>query len=1661
MDHSSPNGERQIEGELELELREVHKKIICSETRLDLMKRLLELGLCTRDIYSFACSQADLCDTVCGLNETTIRSAMRGKIRDIIQTLKNYHRLRRKKEMELLKAMGGRSWKLLKKIKSIKESLQTVREDQRKKYEKKIAHYEMKMDRLKRSPGLDELNKAPEDRECQQSVSMDGMNKTPEGGDEERTVGMDGMNKTTEGGGMGNIPPEATVIPTLPPRNLEDFTTSSIFNAPEDLPKPIKPLGPFITSEKIKLSKGEIKLLSKDPKYSLIFPPTQMKVSIETERMAAKVRYNEKSERKKDKESQILINPDREKQEDNYRITDIEGVPIDWRKKKKENNRGISGPYTEEDEDPIYNSEELSEVLKDEKLASLYFECKDRYVHDPVNNTIDFTTRRATDYKLNKNVILPKPMDSSKELQCELRRSAYLKAFDEYQNEINEMKRISGHNSLKKLKKQELNKEKEKKKKKNGRDPINLSKEEIGALESLKERIKNGEIMVCQTDKSSRFAVLTKEQYLRSGRTHTEKDQEISWKEVKYMQGQINAHVWWLTHIFGYATKTDQSRMMKNLQNHSPEVPAMALLVKDHKKWNSASDIPVPSRPVVSGNKGVNTHLSEIISEILEPMIPDLGGGEISSTEEALYKITEVNKSLDDGSAPDAMNVLHSLIEDTMSPGNSDGHVGMDSMNKMGLRGEGNTPTPNIRSVGMNGMNKVNSGGEGNTPTPKNVDKQSVSMDGLNESDILTVETLTSLFQEGGILRGEIIGGIATDTLEEEPVIDSNRKNLKRGDIRQYFHNCIEGQDTVESMSPKYRKWCEGREQTLRKKAEKSTSFNDSIRLKCEATKFWGINNKIKRSEHMKSGMINDEISEDQPPPPIQDFSTNPVMIGGDAVALYPSMDELGTTELVAQAVMKSKINFRNIDLKHLLIYLFLTLGGDMLSECGLGDFIPKRVKWIKTRARSLSSKINRNMDNWSVNLSNISCQEKRMLIALCLKVSILALLDSTCYSFGSKIFKQKWGAGIGLRASACMAKVVMGLLDRMWAQAQSTWNLNIYLYFRYIDDMRIFLHPISKGWRWTDKGWMYSDEDDNRSNLERTKEELAKSFNAVTDFIQFTTEGEDDFANLFLPTLDFQTKVQDSGKILYKFYTKPMANNLTIQYGTGLAKSTVFSSLRQELIRRMLNCSVELEWDERLQIVEEYVQLLINSGHKYPFIKAIILQAITRYKYMVRRSKLDHKDPKYRPLYRSRCYDSLRRKLTKMTEVMTWFKGGVDYDIYRNDWKKLIKRRKNRDTLYKRRKKNVDDQFKVGNGVYKKKDVICTMFVPASKDSMLFDKIVAAELKLGNMMDWDVKILEQSGIPLSTIFIPEFPLSCGCPKGHDCICANTAVKCGKKGIIYRASCLWCKRPSTAPPVHSKPTNSDNLLFQESVEVSPDVEVRSDETSNENGRTVRPCDMNKTVGMDGMNRTPEGEGDKRAVAMDEMNKTPKGGGIKRAVVMDEMNKTPMKGGYCGNNGNLVNAVYIGETSRPFRERISEHLSSLKNGSYKSFIIAHWMEEHESSMIPPVFKWEIIDGYKDALRRQLGEGLYILKEGGLNRKNEFNSNAICRLQATMNECLSDKEMQQELEARKSYNMRIRKFVVEKKRNDLNGVFCGSKNNNVAVIDVDVIEGRWFE
>ena len=116
--------------------------------------------------------------------------------------------------------------------------------------------------------------------------------------------------------------------------------------------------------------------------------------------------------------------------------------------------------------------------------------------------------------------------------------------------------------------------------------------------------------------------------------------------------------------------------------------------------------------------------------------------------------------------------------------------------------------------------------------------------------------------------------------------------------------------------------------------------------------------------------------------------------------------------------------------------------------------------------------------------------------------------------------------------------------------------------------------------------------------------------------------------------------------------------------------------------------------------------------------------------------------------------------------------------------------------------------------------------------------------------------------------------------------------------------------------------------------------------------------------------------------------------------------------------------YIGETSRPFRESVC---TKPKKWKHQIIMISHWMEVHGTSTEAPQFKCQVLDSYTDALIPQLGEGLHILEAGVLNRKLAFHNNIICRMQATVYDDLSEKQLQQELDKRKVYNHKIKNFI----------------------------------
>ena len=103
---------------------------------------------------------------------------------------------------------------------------------------------------------------------------------------------------------------------------------------------------------------------------------------------------------------------------------------------------------------------------------------------------------------------------------------------------------------------------------------------------------------------------------------------------------------------------------------------------------------------------------------------------------------------------------------------------------------------------------------------------------------------------------------------------------------------------------------------------------------------------------------------------------------------------------------------------------------------------------------------------------------------------------------------------------------------------------------------------------------------------MTRTIEEIGKSINSVWDFLDFTTESQNDFPDSSLPTLDFKTRIKSKGYVEYEFFSKPMSRNTVLKYGTALSRSCVFSSLRQDLVRRLSNADPSLGTDIRLEII-------------------------------------------------------------------------------------------------------------------------------------------------------------------------------------------------------------------------------------------------------------------------------------------------------------------------------------------------------------------------------------------------------------------------------------------------------------------------------------------
>ena len=230
------------------ELIKTYKNISEGRLRIWLMKTLMSENLATREIYTFIKNQSELRSIIKSLDRKTMMSAMKMKLKDMKLVLSKNIFKKKFQESKMKEKYGLNALKTCEK----ENKYITVNErKKRKKYWKKIDHY----------------------RHCQRDHRDGGKNitKTPE--------------------------------PTTVPRHLSEFGGLSVFGLQCRIPKPVPPIGPCCCDKKIKLSKDELAVLNKDPKFSVCKPISKTAFSTEVERMLSKHRYRKNVEKKKERKS--------------------------------------------------------------------------------------------------------------------------------------------------------------------------------------------------------------------------------------------------------------------------------------------------------------------------------------------------------------------------------------------------------------------------------------------------------------------------------------------------------------------------------------------------------------------------------------------------------------------------------------------------------------------------------------------------------------------------------------------------------------------------------------------------------------------------------------------------------------------------------------------------------------------------------------------------------------------------------------------------------------------------------------------------------------------------------------------------------------------------------------------------------------------------------------------------------------------------------------------------------------------------------------------------------------------------------------------------------------------------------------------------------------
>ena len=125
------------------------------------------------------------------------------------------------------------------------------------------------------------------------------------------------------------------------------------------------------------------------------------------------------------------------------------------------------------------------------------------------------------------------------------------------------------------------------------------------------------------------------------------------------------------------------------------------------------------------------------------------------------------------------------------------------------------------------------------------------------------------------------------------------------------------------------------------------------------------------------------------------------------------------------------------------------------------------------------------------------------------------------------------------------------------------------------------------------------------RHNL--TRNEMLRAMNSINNDLQFTMEICRDFHEEKLPTLSFSIWPEIDG-LKHTYYEKSMRNQILQVEKTAMSRKSLYNILSNELRRRMEVLDEDITEKDMKEVVDNFVQQLVNSEFNIKQIREIVL---------------------------------------------------------------------------------------------------------------------------------------------------------------------------------------------------------------------------------------------------------------------------------------------------------------------------------------------------------------------------------------------------------------------------------------------------------------------